>query len=95
MLVWIIDITILMIINPEATAWILKYNGAVRISFLFLDDPKIGRNENIFSSNPTQRISHWLDEIEIQIPIIIIMIRRTRVGSHIKTRSELNASKED
>jgi hypothetical protein len=62
---------------------------------LFLEAPKIGRKKNIFNSKPIHKIIHWLDEIEIQIPIIITMIRRIRVGSHIKTRNELNISKED
>lgn len=56
--------------------------------------PKIGRNANMLSSNPIHIINHWLDEIEIIILKSIVEIRSTWVGSHIKTRNELNVSKE-
>lgn len=70
----------------------VRYKGAVDSSFLFLVEPKIGRKANILSSRPTHIINHWLDEIETEIPKIIIRIRRVWVGSHIKTRNELNVS---
>lgn len=86
---------ILAIIRPDDIAWMAKYNGAQEISFLLFAFPKIGRKANIFSSKPIHIINHWLDEIETIILNIIVEIRSVWVGSHIKTRNELNVSKED
>jgi hypothetical protein len=46
----------------------------------------------MFSSRPAHIINHWLDEMVIRVPRIIVESITIRVGGHIKTRNELNVS---
>lgn len=53
----VIDIAALIMIIPEAVAWIARYRALILVSFLLFAFAIIGRNANIFSSSPIHIIN--------------------------------------